>query len=39
MTNWDLSAVDILRGTPDDDDDDDIDNESEANEDNPKNCI
>jgi hypothetical protein len=33
MTNWDLSAVDILRGTPDDDDDDDIDNESEANED------
>jgi hypothetical protein len=33
MTNWDLSAVDILKGTPDDDDDDDIDNESEANED------
>ena len=32
MTNWDLSAVDILKGTPDDDDDDDIDNESEANE-------
>jgi hypothetical protein len=29
MTNWDLSAVDILKGTPDDD----IDNESEANED------
>jgi len=29
MTSWDLSAVDILKGTPDAD----IDNESEVNED------
>ena len=30
---WDLSTVDILKETPDDDNDDDIYNESEANRD------